>query len=398
MIMTATDNLEFSNYEDDEIMKFTHMNNSAAWKGLLSSEDYAERERRLGSTDIATKDQTPEVQEQYSEGYKWLGLKYFTLKNKSLPDTSKTSQIVSSCETLNRLGYCIHPGSNGKIEPALIICIGGVFTEQKFRGEGYAAKMISALNKFYDDLRAEYGNKSPLIKNMVINLYIEVDNYYERFGYHSVHVPLHHITKYDQFLKRYCNNDIIEEGRYLQFNGYEDLVALHDAQFEKSLRQLAKENPNKFIFTVKPDLDIFKWFQERDVFIMKKTGNGGDELPFGFALPDQSHVIWHHNWNDSVLVMTKIYISENGKPKEETLKQLIGHAILEAQKTKLSKVQFWDEEIPIEDYPQLNSLINELEDKSLIYKTNGSVSAVRPPAGYTSDNVIWDNNTKFCWF
>lgn len=396
--MEETDNFEFTNYDDDEIIQFTHLNNSAAWKGLLTSEDYVEREKILRSTDIASKSQTPELQEKYPEGHKWLGLKYFILKNKSLPDNTKTSQIVSSCETLNRLGYCIHPGSNGKIEPALIICIGGVFTEQKFRGKGYAAKMINALNKFYDDLRTNYGDKSPLIKNMVITLYSEVDNYYEVFGYHSLHVPLHHITKFDEFLNRYCDNSIIDNGRYLEFNGYEDLVALHDAQFEQSLDKLAKENPKKFVFTVKPDLDIFKWFQERDVFIMKKTGNGEDELPFGFALPDQSHVIWHHNWNDGVLIITKIYISKKDKPKEETLKQLIGHAILEAQKAKLSKVQFWDEEIPIEDYPQLNSLINELEDTRLIYKTNGSVSAVRPPAGYTAENIIWDNNTKFCWF
>lgn len=396
--MSNTDNLAFVNYDDDEIRQFTHMNNAEAWKGLLTREDYTEREKRLGSTDIATKDQTPEIQDMYPEGSKWLGIKYFVLKDLDIPNTGKCSQVVSSCETLNRIGYCIHPGTKGKIEPALIICIGGVFTEEKYRGRGYAGKMITSLNKFYDDLRENHGDKSPLIKNLVINLYSEVDNYYEKFGYHSLHVPLHHITKFDEFLTNYCDNNVVKEGRYLEFNGYEDLVALHDAQFEKSLYKLAKENPNKFIFTVKPDLDIFKWFQERDVFIMKKTGNGEEELPFGFALPDQSHVIWHHNWNDKVLVVTKIYISDNGKPKEDTLKQLIGNAILEAQRTNLTKVQFWDEEIPIQDYPELNKLLNEVEDKSQIYKTNGSVSAVRPPTGYTSDNVIWDNNTKFCWF
>lgn len=54
--------------------------------------------------------------------------------------------------------------------------------------------------------------------------------------------------------------------------------------------------------------------------------------------------------------------------------------------------------IPIKKYPQLFQLLTELENESKVFSENGSISAVRPPKGYTAEQVIWDNNTKFCWF
>lgn len=389
--------LKFVTYDDPEIIHFTHMNNADAWKGLLTSEQYTQREKVLGSTDISQKDRSPDIQELYPIDHKQLGIKYFVLKDESLPETDKFSQIVSSCETLNRLGYCIKPDSNGTIEPALVVCIGGVFTETKFRGKGYAARMIEKLNNYYDDLIKENPD-SILIKNLVINLYSEVDDYYQRFGYHSFHVPLHYITQFDQFMLEYCP-DKLSKGKFLNYDDYQHLVDSHDINFKKKLIKLHEENPEKFIFTVKPDLDIFKWFQDRDIFIGKILDKIKDQdestLKFGFELNDGSHIIWHHNWNSNLLVIVKVAMKQSDR---ETLSQLIGQSILEAKRYNLDKIQFWDEEIPLNKYPQLMKTLESLEKKDKLYVTNGSVSAVRPPTGFNKDTIIWDNNTKFCWF
>lgn len=416
-------NLIFLNYEDDEIKDFTHMKNASIWKGLLSAEEYIERERVLGSTSIANKDQNTEIQKLYPGCSKWLGVKYFIVKNQDLPDTGKYSQIVSSCETLNRIGYCIRPGSNNKeLEPALIICIGGVFTEAKYRGKGYAAYMINSLNNYYDNIRAKYGTNCQMIQNMVITLYSEVDDYYEKFGYHSMHIPLHNITNFDPILQQYCKSKsatyshssdckeikTVKDGEFLGFDGYEDLIMLQDTQFKQKLCELAEREPNKFIFTVKPDLDIFIWFHVRDLFIRRKlcqtdennnNNNSNTEIPFGFVLTDNSHVIWHHHWSEDTLILLKVYIADNNTTsKEDILRKLIKQCILEAQRRNLSKVQFWNEEIPLKSYPELNQILTTLEDESQLYEANGSISAVRPPIGLTPEDIIWDNNTKFCWF
>lgn len=411
-------NLIFLNYEDNEIKHFTHMRNSATWRGLLSNEEYVEREKLLGSTSIANKDQDAELQRLYPECSKWLGVKYFAVKDQNLPNIDKYSQVVSSCETLNRIGYCIRPGSNNnEIEPALIVCIGSVFTDVRHRGKGYASYMINSLNKYYDDVRDQYGSQSKLIQNMVINLYSEIDDYYEKFGYHSMHIPLHNITNFELILQQYCKykpgthinstdgKDIntVQGGKFLGFDGYEHLIILQDTQFKQNLYRLAEREPNKFIFTVKPDLDIFIWFHVRDIFVRRKLSPEHEtndiEIPFGFSLTDNSHVIWHHHWSKNTLILLKLYIANNDNTsKEDVLRQLLKQSILEAHRRNLSKVQFWDEEIPLKMYPELNQILHNSEDKSQLYQVNGSVSAVRPPIGLTLEDIIWDNNTKFCWF
>lgn len=396
--MATPDNLKFEIYDDPETRRYTHLNNGETWKGILSLEDYVEREKVLGESEISQKNTFDETKKLYPNSYQWLGLKYFKLTDETLPATDKFSKIASSCETLNRVGYCVHPGSNGNIEPCLVVCIGGVYTPPKNRGKGYAKAMIEGLNKFYEDLRNQK-DAPPMIKNLVINLYSEVDSYYERVGYYSMHVPLHNISKLDDFYSAYCQGRTINDGKYLAFDDYNHLVELQDQQFRNNLTKLQKKCPNDFIFTVKPDLDIFKWFQYRDVFIMKKTGKGTEDPAFGYELSDKSHIIWHHNWNGNCLIITKVYINESDITKrEQILKKLMAHAIVQAKRKNLSRVQFWDEEIPIKEYVELNKVVNNLEDKSQLYVKNGSISAVKPPPGFTKDSIQWDNNTKFCWF
>lgn len=399
--------IDFSNFNfelntDPNIIKYTHSQNGEKWKGILTLEEYVVREAKLGFSEICTKSNDETFRVKYPDFHQYLGIKYFTLKDESLEvGNGKTDQIVSSCETLNRLGYCINPNSNGEIEPALIVCIGGVWTMPAHRGKGFAKIMISKLNEFYDELR-DQPDAPKAIKNMIINLYSEVGDYYSRVEYSSRHVALHEISQLDAFSQRYCENKINENGRFLNFDDYSDLVSLHDDKYKENLLKLHKENPSSFIFTVAADLDIYKWFQIRDEYIKSKTDKGSPgRTPFGYRFnEDDSHIIWHHSWNDDILIITKAYFgSKSQNNKEARLKEMIAHAIQEANKQGLKQVEFWNEEIPIkEEYPEFYQLFTELEPEKNHFKENGSLSAVRPPKGYTPDKVIWDNNTKFCWF
>lgn len=390
-------NLAFEVNDDPDVISFTHMNNSEAWKGILTREEYVDREGLLGGTEIAQRYKDPATQKEFPIGYEWLGIKYFVLKDTRLPNTDKTSQIVSSCETLNRLAYCTSPDSYGKIELCLNVCIGGVFTEAKYRGKGYAKVMIESLNKFYDNIRGE-PDAPAIIKNLVITLYSEVGDYYSQMGYHTFHVPLHNISKIDEFYQEYCHGSDKVVGKFLEFDDYEHLIDLQDEEFRKDLMKSQHVNKNSFIFMVKPDLDIFKWFQYRDIFIQEKTNNGTEQPPFGFELEDQNHIIWHHNWNDNTLIITKIYIAENTINKETILEKLFTKAINEVKRTDLNKLQFWDFEVPPTEYPVLQSALNKICNEQELYAQNSSVSAVRPPPGYNKDTIIWEKNSKYCWF
>jgi len=83
---------------------------------------------------------------------------------------------------------------------------------------------------------------------------------------------------------------------------------------------------------------------------------------------------------------------------EVVLRQLFAKAINEARKTNLDVLQFWDFEISLNEFPQLRDVLKEVCDDDELYAQNGSISAVRPPPGYNKDTIIWEKNTKFCWF
>lgn len=383
----------FEQTTDPEVIRFTHLQNSATWKSkYLTAEEYAQREQILGSSEIALKGSSPSVRRKLKEDANYLGLKYFVFKDLSLPDTGKTSQIVSSCETLNRVAWCIHPESHGEIEPVLSVCIGGVYTIPEHRGKKFAQLMITQLNEYYDKLSQRPGASS-FLKWKFMFLYSEVGDYYEKFGYVSEHVPLHSITQLDDLYKLYCEDS---KGRYLSFDDYEDLVSLQKTQFKAGLKSLHSVQGKSYVFTVEPSLDIYKWFQHRDVFLSQKFQ---DKPPskFGFRLEDDSHIIWHHHWLERSLYVLKVYVKGDHE-KESVLQKLLGACVKEAKAAGLSHIEFWDEEINADAYPKLFKLLEKVEDGSNVYAENGSRSAVRVPSGLKEEEFTWANNTKFCWF
>lgn len=393
-ILPNSDSLVFRETTDPEVIKYTHFQNGNNWKGELSLEEYVQREAVLGKSEIGQKGKSTETIKRFPEGHEWVGLKYFILENLEVNSEKVTDRIVSSCEILGRLGSCVYPGS--KVEPCLVATIGGVYTSPENRGKGYARQMIEALNDHLDGVR-DAPNSPDLIKNMVVILYSEVGEYYSNMGFKSEHVPLHIVTQLDEIEKRYCHQGTIE-GRELGFGGYEELVALQDKAFSRNLEKVRKLNPYKFIFTVSADIDLYKWFAHRDLFIMKKTNRMQKDLKFGFALSDNSHIIWHHNWSGDSLIIVKVFMEE-GKPDAQlTLCKLITMAVKETKKTGLKSLVFWDQEIEIKQFPELQKELLEKEHESNVYAKNSSLSAFRPPKGFGVDNVIWDNNTKFCWF
>lgn len=399
MTVATERKLSFEETTDPEVIEYTHTVNAATWKYELTVPDYCERERILGSSGIATKGASKEMKKRFPVGHELFGLKYFVLKDNELDASSKTSQIVVSCEALCRLGYAIHPNSDGQVVPILTVCVGAVFTAPEHRGNGLARVMIHSLNEYYDKLGAD-PNAPDFVKNTIINLYSEVGEYYAKNGYHSLHVPLHVVTDPGMLLDQYCSKVLKESGRTLGFDDYGDLVDLQKKQFESRLKRLHEEQPQNFIFTVAADFDIYQWFMLRDQFLRDKTQKHREELKFGVALKDNSHIIWHHLWSGKTLVILKVFMDDDQSSEdcENTLRQLISHAIVEMKECGLTSLEFWDEEIPIKKFPDLYSVLSDMKHSSKLFEKNDSLSAMKPPRGYEMDRVTWDNNTKFCWF
>lgn len=389
--MTAQ-NLRFERITNPKEITITHVQNGANWKGPLNIESYVERERTTARSNLARKNELNEICKEFPQLAPMLGIRYFAVKDR---DT-----IVSSCETLNRLGYFISPGESNNIEYNLAVCVGGVFTPEEYRGKGYASYMMKKLTEYYDNIR-DAPNAPRGVNQLTFTLYSEVGEYYKKFGFESKHVPVHTITQIDAFLKKYCEQAVFKnDGKIVEDNDYDSLVSLEDQEFRKKLLKLHKANPNAFVFTLKPDADNYKWFNLRGSFILKNIDRPQVPLTFGYALGDGSHILWHHNWGSESLLTLKVHLNPEGsfQEKNDILKELFANAVKEIKSTKLKHLEFWDDEVPLEKFTELSQIVHDLEDHSTLYAENESLSAVRPSPTYMTKEIIWDNNTKFSWF
>lgn len=392
--------VKFELVEDPEVIRFTHIENGLAWSSdVLTREEYADREHILGQSEVGQLHRCDEHAARFESNAKHLGIRYFVLKDLSLPETSSTSQIVASCETLNRVGWAIVPGTSDVVS-VLSVCIGGVFTLKDHRGRGYAKKMIDLLNDHYDSLAES--TEDPFLKYMVVFLYSEVGEYYAKMGYKSYHDPLYEVFALDALEKRYCDAVVATAGspeiRTLGYDDYEDLVERQRQQFKKKMVQA--NDGSKFIFTLEPTLSIYKWFEDRDIFLSKKFQ---DEKPerFGATLPDGSHIVWHHSWIARSLYILKVHVdpSQDGS-EEDKFAVLLKEAIKECRASTLQFLEFWQDEIPGEKFPKFHTTLRLVESGHNLAKSNGSLSAIRlsPACQREKNECLWLNNTKFCWF
>ncbi|SCU84985.1 LAFA_0D13212g1_1 [Lachancea sp. 'fantastica'] len=395
-------NLVFELVLDPEVIKFTHMQNAASWRpDFMTMMDYTQRERMLGSCEVSKADASQEMQTRFPDSSQYLGIKYYVLKDLDLPHTSKTSQIVSSCETLNRVGLAVTPKSQGAVRPVLTACIGGVFTIPEHRGRKYGGEMIKRLNKYLDGISSP-PDAPEFVQDIVTVLYSEVGEFYSKFGYVSRPVPLHTVEALDEILDSYCGGDSVarKDGYNIGFDCGDHLIDLEKQEFVQDLQKAHSKHPDAFVFSVEPSKDIYKWFHERFLF-QKKFLDPESQVEYGYALNNGSHVIWHLNYwpDEKALYILKVYTSgETIAERDANLKDLMARTIQEAKKNGVERLQFWNSELGQQDWskPFMASL-QKKEKPSNLYQENPSLSAIRI-ANVKPEDIVWEHNAKFCWF
>ncbi|XBW34553.1 hypothetical protein QEN19_000115 [Hanseniaspora menglaensis] len=382
--------------DDKEVVAFCHATNAATWGSkLYSTEQYIQREKHLGNQTIAS---NPCIEKKIELYRKYLGIKYFVLKDLSLPETDKCSQIVSSFETLNRVGYIRHPSFNKEI-PILSVCIGGVYTPEKFRGKGYASSMMTEFNKILDDIVKKNSNDS-FLKNAVSFLYSEVGNFYEKFGYKSFHVPIHYFENKKELLHYAENLSKHKEVQPLILEEVSTNLSACIDEETKECDKYAKSSSftDKYKFYIKPQLDIYKWFKARDDYIAKIAFPEvikKHPLIDGYKIKDsKSHIIWHHNWNEEKLYVLKLFIE---KESREDLINLLKKALEELAVYNINKLAVWDSDFSSKLF---SDIFENFKNQQGVHMNcnNDSLSAIRADWIEDIDDLEWINNSKYIWF
>lgn len=329
---------------DAETIRYTHLQNAAAWRSRLTAEEYADREWHIGcGSKVGQRDYARHT-----------GLYHFAFRVDGV--------IVASCETLNRKGW---RARDGELVEVVVPCIGGVFTLAEHRGNGHAAEMIKQLNAYWDE---RLDNRGFMI------LYSEVGDYYAKFGYASHEVKVHdlHIT------------DSLPSAQYdhvpLGYEQYHDLV---DIQYNRIKAHLIENSQGKTLFSMIPTIDIYSWFHDRDLFIAERL-NKPTPTKFGASLSTNEKIVWLHDWNESYLTIVEV-----SWDTPESFNKLFQLAINEARDCGMKGIHAWHSSVG-ENVSWLKALGAEL------YRENGSRSALRALDG--SEDCEWAFNDKWCWF
>lgn len=371
--MTKNNNLVLELISDPEIIRFTHLNNSEAWRSKLSKEQYADRERTIGLQSNLGKRKQDEP----------LGVYHYVLRDLSIPVVNKFDDIVASVETLNRKAWRID-GKDGELKTVYSACIGGVFTLEKHRKKGYAAVMINQLNEKLDKQLGEDG---------FTFLYSEVGEYYQKFGYESFEVPVHSFPTENISGSKISKSDY----HYLKYDDYAKLVEAEEKTIKDAFIEESHTN-DKSLVTLIPDIDIYSWFHDRDIFISKILRPEVKIEHFGAVLNNSNdHIIWLHDWNSEKLVIVKIY-NEN-QDEIKSFEKLISIAIEEAQLYNFKGISIWDSSLgeSKEHHDKALKLIENFEGAKT-FQPNSSMSAIRLHDKTPKNEISWENNDKWCWF
>lgn len=114
--------------------------NGQAWRGPMSIDSYIRRERHLLSQDLLR------------DG----GITFWILVDKSAPPNHRP--ILASCESIRKRALITREA--GQVEEVTSHGICSVFCNPKFRGKGYAQRMIKELAKKLDTWQQEDGRRA----------------------------------------------------------------------------------------------------------------------------------------------------------------------------------------------------------------------------------------------
>ena len=358
---------------DPEQIRYTHLQNSSAWRAKLTAEEYADREWLIGCESKLGKRKVDEN----------LGLYHFVLRDKSIASSGKFGDIVASCETMNRKAWRIDP--KGELVEVVAACIGGVFTLEPYRGKGYACTMISLLNRYWDER---------LDKRGFMFLYSEVGDYYSRVGYESAEVKVHELHNLEQYRDPELDLDV-SDYHFLKYEDYSTLVELQYKNAKEFLISKSKQT-DKVLYSLIPNIDTYTWFHDRDLFIASKLRAEKQVDHFGVTLNDGTHdrVVWLHDWSSDDLTIVALTASSH-----ESFKKLLNLSISEAISCKFDSIHIWHSGLGQDpETVAANVKFLESNSSSKLFQDNSSRSAIRPLDGSPLGTYSWEFNDKWCWF
>ncbi|KAG8527537.1 uncharacterized protein KY384_007689 [Bacidia gigantensis] len=364
--------------------------NGESWSGPLSPDQYVGREKHL-SRQLLTKNG---------------GVNYWILT-----DTTKLPNerpIFSSCESYKKRALVKRPDRD--VMDSISYSIGSVFCDPKYRGRGYARRMMGELGKKLDHWNQLGGQETSFTV-----LYSDIGKiFYTKTGwepFESSHITLPPNQEF--------NLNPMTDFELLYASDLELLCQTDERKLRKAMSTREPESDTVVVALI-PDLATISWLHAREEYVGLETRGRAPKVKGALVHSDGGRFwcIWSHFFSKTaeegnVLSILRIVAEDEGgevlavtdgnsaaMPATNTdpanvsgLKKLLQAAQSEAAKLAMNEVQIWN---PSHCVLAAATIINP--HIHVIQRDQDSIASLRWHGSKSKpDTISWIANEKYSW-
>lgn len=355
--------------------------NQIEWRGALTPDQYLDREVYLGTIPLAANG----------------GRRAWILTDPSLPPGERP--ILSSCETWKKTTLATQPGTTD-VQEESAYGIGSVYTDPKYRGHGYASRLIRELGT---RLQAgiESDEQGKLIQPAASVLWSDIGKtFYAKLGWKphdSAQAVLPASQQIDKADWLNTPSGTITYDNLEQFANLDCNLLRHSMATEGKL--------GKRQFALLPDYDTIRWHLYRDDWITARVlPSGGKEEAKGAWAGQPGRRVWatwvrsfdmdHTNIAKNTLNVLRFTVEDEEAPEAELIAasaSVVLRALEVATKWHLGSVIVWNPTEKVQQLLASGTVIFQMVDRQ--DESIPSLLLFNRP----DERVEWVANEKYGW-
>lgn len=368
----------------DEELLAQQSANSCEWRGALSLEAYLRREIHL-MNQLSTKDG---------------GLAFWVLVHQ--PQGESRRQVLCGCETYRKKALV---SLNGKVEEVVAHGVGSVFCPPKYRGRGYAGRMMADLGKRLQSWQSEAGKRV-----LFSVLYSDIGKqYYARNGWQAfpsshISLPVSRSSSQGKLTVKMLRSEDLPEMCAMD----EDLIR----------RRMTKpRNMDRSEVALIPDYPAIQIHHAREEFLTKELFDRYPDIK-GAVVGEPGNRVWCYwnrvypnpqedspntmhilrlvvedeNFSDFASARAEDVSSVKDSPTVEAIAALLDAAQAEASRWEMKEVQIWN--------PTTTTLAaaQRLDHTASVeHRETSSIAALRWYGEGSWEGLDWICNEKYGW-
>lgn len=380
--------------EREQIWSLTHRQ----WGGILSHEQYIAREAYLRNVPLQKND----------------GITHWVLTDSTLPPDQRP--ILSSCDTYRKRALSCTP--SGVLTDGIAHGIGAVFTDPRYRGRGYASRMLKELGPVLKTWQVgPHPGQTEAAAALFSVLYSDIGKtFYAKSGWEAF--PSSHLAfplappapsssssektdlppQQNGSVSASAQAAAAAEATPIGYHEPAELCALDEHLLRAALPRRAADTGRTAVALV-PDLDSVLWHLMREDFIAKRVF-GRTPTVKGAVHGQPGRRVWAvwtraYYGRVGTLHFLRFGIEDEEAPDEENARgvaAVVGVALAQAEEWRCREVQTWNPSSKLRGLVERAGLQAEFVERD-----SDSIASLMWYGDGATRDVDWFYNEKFGW-